>query len=780
MDLLRTLLVYMSVLLAGAAGNSPALTPAPTASLTPIPTATVFVSPTAAPTALPTATATPALSTLASGSRGEEVRRLQNRLIELGYLAAGQADGAFGRRTQMAVERFQSANKLSVDGIAGPKTLNKLYFDPNVVRATPGTDPTAASLSIYYISTTGARLNSETRVLNPGTHTIRPDAAKVPAGYALRSTRDVRVTVDQRGNLNPASVTYTYQPGTSVQTVYVPVYYRSDSNQLLGQDYVAAPWGQATTVFAQPSRVPAGYALITPAELTVSVSSQGVPIPSALTFIYRGPQAVNAVLPVLYRNTQGDLIGSEIRALPQGTHTITADNTKVPAGYTLQSAAQQHVSVSAQGIATPNVLTFTYRTSAVTISLPVRYVDPSGAVLHADSVSVVTGSNIVTANDALVPGYTLQSARQVPVTVDSTGRATPASVSFTYKLPASGQVRILYRDNEGTSLVDTTATLQEGAHTITANDSFVPAGYTLTSARSVQVTVAANGTTTPAQVTFTYQRPSAVTPTPTPTPTTTPAPTNTPEPATDTPAPVSASITVEYHRSDTGALIGGYTVDGLAPGTHVITARDSQVGDYLLQGDASQAVTVDAAGTATPATVVFTFAKPVTATPEPVADTPAPVPEIPALPAYTEVQAAEGSFPVYTGPGDTYYRVGDATLGGGTIRVWGKVGNWALIGYGTSNGGYHVGYVSLAALPADLQPQELTLASAARQNVSTSLFVDDPIVSQNRILEENMAAGTNFRVLGYLNDQWAYVEVDNLLGSGQTARGFVSRSSLGL
>ncbi len=56
------------------------------------------------------------------GSRGEEVRKIQSKLKELGYYS-GAVDGIFGSRTQSAVKAFQRNCGLTVDGIAGPKTL---------------------------------------------------------------------------------------------------------------------------------------------------------------------------------------------------------------------------------------------------------------------------------------------------------------------------------------------------------------------------------------------------------------------------------------------------------------------------------------------------------------------------------------------------------------------------------------------------------------------------------------------------------------------------------
>lgn len=60
------------------------------------------------------------------GSKGSAVKNLQLRLLELGY-KAGKADGTLGRQTVRALKAFQKANGLRVDGIAGSKTIDRLY-----------------------------------------------------------------------------------------------------------------------------------------------------------------------------------------------------------------------------------------------------------------------------------------------------------------------------------------------------------------------------------------------------------------------------------------------------------------------------------------------------------------------------------------------------------------------------------------------------------------------------------------------------------------------------
>ena len=62
----------------------------------------------------------PALSQL--GSRGQEVRAVQQKLRELGFYG-GSVDGIFGAQTRRAVVAFQKSVGITADGIAGPKTL---------------------------------------------------------------------------------------------------------------------------------------------------------------------------------------------------------------------------------------------------------------------------------------------------------------------------------------------------------------------------------------------------------------------------------------------------------------------------------------------------------------------------------------------------------------------------------------------------------------------------------------------------------------------------------
>lgn len=56
------------------------------------------------------------------GSTGDEVRRIQKKLSELGYYK-GSVDGIYGSETKKAVTSFQRNCGITADGICGSKTL---------------------------------------------------------------------------------------------------------------------------------------------------------------------------------------------------------------------------------------------------------------------------------------------------------------------------------------------------------------------------------------------------------------------------------------------------------------------------------------------------------------------------------------------------------------------------------------------------------------------------------------------------------------------------------
>lgn len=128
---------------------TPTPTPTPIPTLTPIstpyitvPTATLTTSPatpkpaaiatptpiiTYTPKPLPTPTVAPEYTLLRSGAKGDQVKAIQERLIVLGFLPTGSADGDYGNATRNAIILFQRQHNLDADGIAGKVTQELLF-----------------------------------------------------------------------------------------------------------------------------------------------------------------------------------------------------------------------------------------------------------------------------------------------------------------------------------------------------------------------------------------------------------------------------------------------------------------------------------------------------------------------------------------------------------------------------------------------------------------------------------------------------------------------------
>ncbi|MBR4457936.1 MAG: peptidoglycan-binding protein [Clostridia bacterium] len=87
------------------------------------------------------------------GSRGSDVIALQTALKNLG-LYTKTIDGVYGRGTAAAVRAFQARNGLKADGVAGPKTLGKLYGGSSPADAG---QPSGGSVPAYATLTVGSR-----------------------------------------------------------------------------------------------------------------------------------------------------------------------------------------------------------------------------------------------------------------------------------------------------------------------------------------------------------------------------------------------------------------------------------------------------------------------------------------------------------------------------------------------------------------------------------------------------------------------------------------------
>ncbi|MGP4079882.1 C40 family peptidase [Pseudalkalibacillus sp. R45] len=98
------------------------------------------------------------VSVLDRGDRGENVETLQTELDSLGYYSYN-LDGIFGPITEQAVKDFQAEQGLTVDGLAGPETLDALS-------STSGTSENSVDLETSSDDSTSDDQASETDVVS--------------------------------------------------------------------------------------------------------------------------------------------------------------------------------------------------------------------------------------------------------------------------------------------------------------------------------------------------------------------------------------------------------------------------------------------------------------------------------------------------------------------------------------------------------------------------------------------------------------------------------------
>ncbi len=90
------------------------------------------------------------MRTLQIRSQGEDVRRLQARLNEIGNFGL-TVDGIFGPATRTAVVRFQRSRGLDDDGIVGPLTFRALGITETPAGPAPTTPPAGRRLESLHI-----------------------------------------------------------------------------------------------------------------------------------------------------------------------------------------------------------------------------------------------------------------------------------------------------------------------------------------------------------------------------------------------------------------------------------------------------------------------------------------------------------------------------------------------------------------------------------------------------------------------------------------------------
>lgn len=217
MDLLKTILVYMSMVVVASVQNAPdpgsvpaydEPTPTPYVQAAPTPTSTPTATP--KPTPVPTIdiTPNPEYGTLQVGDKGDEVRRLQEELARYGYYE-GDIDGVYGNQTRRAVEEFQYQHGLSADGMAGRITLTVLYESGQVRLSPSAATPAPSATSSLSVALTEMPATATTET--PAATVTETPATETPVAV-VTATPSPAVTAISPAPTATATPTSTPEP----------------------------------------------------------------------------------------------------------------------------------------------------------------------------------------------------------------------------------------------------------------------------------------------------------------------------------------------------------------------------------------------------------------------------------------------------------------------------------------------------------------------------------------------------------------------------------------
>ncbi|MBQ8654898.1 MAG: SH3 domain-containing protein, partial [Clostridia bacterium] len=291
-------------------------------------------------------------------------------------------------------------------------------------------------------------------------------------------------------------------------------------------------------------------------------------------------------------------------------------NARSYEGYDLISSGSVTVEVYADGSASVNPVVFQYQKTyvepdpvpPVSVDVEVIYQTLGGQTLGVDTVTCVEDHH----NEITAPafdGYTLAEGVEAVryVSVYSDGSVSENPVVFTYaEIPAEPQpepeepvvinvtITVHYRNAAGESVATSQqgAISQAGVYGVDARPSDLQEGYVLAEGTpaAYQVEVYADGTASQYEFVFLYEKEQT-------------------EPEQPV-VPANVTVTVRYKGQEgqdiapaQQATLPVNAVTTVAPDVYVVPA------DYDIASAAPVQVSVDASGVATPAEVVFTFAK---------------------------------------------------------------------------------------------------------------------------------------------------------------------------
>ncbi len=364
------------------------------------------------------AAAAESYTTLRSGSTGTAVVSLQQALKTAGFYT-GSADGKYGPNTEAAVRRFQTAYRLSVDGVAGPATQNKLYslVTPAVTAAPAATAAQSVSASVggwfsgNYATLRNGSTGNRVKLLQIALRTLGYYNGSVDGKYGAGTTASVKAF--QRG-------TGLTQDGAAGQLTLT----RLEAG--LGADNTAAAaalaLGSASPAVVQPVPTVTAAPAVTPAPAVTGS------IPARPTGTLRPGDRGSGVISLQTRLKQLGYYNGALDGI-YGSGTTAA-----------VTAFQRASRLTADGVAGSRTYAVLYAGS--TAAAPVQTAAPAPVITPAPAVTGAVGPTLRSGSSGAAVSLLQTALRNLGYTVSATGTYDEQTLAAVRKFQSSNALAV--------------------------------------------------------------------------------------------------------------------------------------------------------------------------------------------------------------------------------------------------------------------------------------------------------------------------------------------------
>ena len=266
-------------------------------------------------------------------------------------------------------------------------------------------------------------------VINAANNVYAPAIEK----YRVSGSAEAVVNVDYQGYTDIAEVTFYYRP-ISTPVVTVRFVDAETGKDIRPAEMKECPLGTSLQIEA-----PEVDKYTRPAEMvkTAQADLEGNVTPAEIVFEYQKVPVI-ALVNIIYRNQNNEVLYTASEPYGEGTHTITVDYSVVDMEqYELYDTDTKQVNVNAIGVTTPGEVVFFFREKAeVTGSVQILYCDESNYhVASPQYADCIVGNNEIVADPIdLKPDYELISERIQYVQMNEEGKLSPEKVVFYYRL----------------------------------------------------------------------------------------------------------------------------------------------------------------------------------------------------------------------------------------------------------------------------------------------------------------------------------------------------------